>query len=424
MYGLPYSKCKGDEEMPIHVTSEIGRLKKVLLHRPGGELEQLVPEYLDQLLFDDIPYLKTAQKEHDYFADVLRGQGAKVVYLEDLVAETIAQSSEIKEQFVHEFIEESGNVARHYRKELTGILLNAPSPKALVRKTMAGTGAAELTNGTRGPLVKAMTHKVQFILDPIPNLYFTRDPFATIGEGASMNRMFSKTRNRETIYGRYILSYHPDFRGKVPFYYRTSAPFSIEGGDILNLTERVLAVGISQRTSPEAIELLAKGLFGSERCAVDTILAMDIPDLRAYMHLDTVFTQLDRDKFTVHPGVLDTLQIYILKKQGVQGAFTVEISQRDLRETLEESLQIDMVTLIRCGGKDQVASAREQWNDGANTLCLAPGVVAVYDRNTITNRILEEHGITVLPIPSSELSRGRGGPRCMSMPLQRDDVPV
>ncbi len=407
--------------MTIRVTNEIGQLKKVLLHRPGHELEQLVPELLDQLLFDDIPYLDAAQREHDHFANVLRENGAEVVYLEDLVAETIAQNESIKQRFIGDFIRESGPVALHYRKEIERILLDLGDEKQIVDKTMSGIGLSEVESSLSGPLVKALHHKLGFITDPIPNLYFTRDPFATIGEGVSLNRMFSITRNRETLYGRYLLNHHPDYRGRVPFYYDCGDAFSIEGGDILNLNEHVLAIGISQRTTPEAIELIARNLFIEGRSKVDNILAIDIPNIRAYMHLDTVFTQIDRATFTIHPGILDAASIYVLKKADGSGAFTVTKSRHSVQNTLAEALACEKVTLIRCGGMDHVASLREQWNDGANTLCIAPGVVVVYDRNNITNRILADSGITVLQIPSSELSRGRGGPRCMSMPLVREE---
>ena len=256
------------------------------------------------------------------------------------------------------------------------------------------------------------------MLDPIPNLYFTRDPFACIGEGVSLNAMYSPTRRRETIYGQYILKYHPDFAGQVPFYYRREDPFSIEGGDILNLSPRLLAVGISQRTTPEAIEILARNIFRDETAEIRTILALDIPNLRAFMHLDTVLTQVDRDTFTVHPEILGSLRVYRMTSGGRD---SLQVTERTgtLEEILAEEMGLTRVKLIRCGGGDRVASEREQWNDGSNTLCIAPGKVVVYDRNYVTNAILRNNGIQVLEMPSSELSRGRGGPRCMSMPLRR-----
>ena len=379
--------------MAIHVKSEIGKLKKVMLHRPGQELEHLVPEDLERLLFDDIPYLKTAKIEHDMFAEIMRGQGVEVVYLEDLTADVL-KNPEKKEQFVREFIAEGGASAAKVRDQLYDYLMKISDEKELVLKTMSG----------------------------IPNLYFTRDPFACIGNGVSLNRMYSRTRRRETLYGKYILKYNPDFAGKVPFYYDRDMDFSIEGGDILNLSNKVIAIGISQRTTPEAIELLAQNIFVDKASEIETIIALDIPAVRAFMHLDTVCTQVDYDKFTIHPGIMQTLRIFEIKPGDRKGQLKVTESDAMLSDILAKYLELDKVTLIKCGGKDRIASEREQWNDGSNTLCIEPGKVVVYDRNYVTNEILRQHGIEVLEMASSELSRGRGGPRCMSMPLEREDL--
>ena len=407
--------------MAIHVKSEIGKLKKVMLHRPGQELEHLVPEDLERLLFDDIPYLKTAKIEHDMFAEIMRGQGVEVVYLEDLTAEVL-KNPEKKEQFVREFIAEGGASAAKVRDQLYEYLINIEDEKELVLKTMSGIRASELNVKLSCPLVSLVKKESQFLLDPIPNLYFTRDPFASIGNGVSLNRMYSRTRRRETLYGKYILKYHPDFAGKVPFYYDRDMDFAIEGGDILNLSNKVIAIGISQRTTPEAIELLAQNIFACETSEIETIIALDIPSVRAFMHLDTVCTQVDYDKFTIHPGIMQTLRIFEIKQGNQKGQLKVTESDAMLSDILAKYLELDKVTLIKCGGKDRIASEREQWNDGSNTLCIEPGKVVVYDRNYVTNEILRQHGIEVLEMASSELSRGRGGPRCMSMPLERENI--
>lgn len=404
--------------MPICVRSETGTLEQVLLHRPGAELEQLVPGELERLLFDDIPYLQAAQKEHDAFAEMLRHNGTQVLYLEELMAQTLAADPQVRRRFVRQFIEEGGRIARHFQPALYEYL-TALADDELVRRTMTGVSMEEfLPEGQQGALVSLTRGSHRFVLDPIPNLYFTRDPFACIGEGVSLNAMYSPTRRRETIYGQYILKYHPDFAGKVPFYYRREDPFSIEGGDILNLSPRLLAVGISQRTTPEAIEILARNIFRDETAEIRTILALDIPNLRAFMHLDTVLTQVDRDTFTVHPEILGSLRVYRMTSGGRD---SLQVTERTgtLEEVLAGEMGLTRVKLIRCGGGDRVASEREQWNDGSNTLCIAPGKVVVYDRNYVTNAILRDNGIQVLEMPSSELSRGRGGPRCMSMPLRR-----
>lgn len=407
--------------MAIHVKSEIGKLKKVMLHRPGQELEHLVPEDLERLLFDDIPYLKTAKIEHDMFAEIMRGQGVEVVYLEDLTADVL-KNPEKKEQFVREFIAEGGASAAKVRDQLYDYLMKISDEKELVLKTMSGIRASELNVKMSCPLVSLVKKESQFLLDPIPNLYFTRDPFACIGNGVSLNRMYSRTRRRETLYGKYILKYHPDFAGKVPFYYDRDMDFSIEGGDILNLSNKVIAIGISQRTTPEAIELLAQNIFVDKASEIETIIALDIPAVRAFMHLDTVCTQVDYYKFTIHPGIMQTLRIFEIKPGDRKGQLKVTESDAMLSDILAKYLELDKVTLIKCGGKDRIASEREQWNDGSNTLCIEPGKVVVYDRNYVTNEILRQHGIEVLEMASSELSRGRGGPRCMSMPLEREDL--
>ena len=406
--------------MAIHVKSEIMPLKRVLLHRPGQELEHIVPDALERLLFDDIPFLQGAQREHDYFAQLLREQGVTVTYLEDAVAETLGQDSALREQFIDDLIQANGSMAWTYAEEIRAYLRAIPDEKELVLQTMAGLPFRALEIKRSNSLHAMLSDNTQFVLEPTPNLYFTRDPFASIGRGASVHRMYSATRNRESIYGRYMLQYHPDFAGKVPFYYDPEEPFSIEGGDILNLSARVLAVGISQRTKPEAVERLAKRIFGDEAAEIDTILAIEIPPIRAFMHLDTVLTQVGEGTFVMHPGILDRLRMFQLRPGG-KGELSVREVELPFRQALAHYLGLDDVTLIYCGGDDVIAAQREQWNDGANTLCIAPGVVITYDRNYVTNQILADQGIEVLKIPSSELSRGRGGPRCMSMPLERRD---
>ena len=405
----------------INVQSEIGPLKKVLLHRPGEELERLVPGELERLLFDDIPHLVAAVREHDAFAETLRGNGAEVVYLSDLAAETLRLTPDRREPFIRRFIAESGESSVSCRDELFRLLSGIREEKELILKMMAGVTVSELDRKEQGTLTALAGRSSRFALDPIPNLYFTRDPFACIGHGVSLNRMYSVTRRRETIFGELIFRYHPDYAGRVPLYYNRQLPYCIEGGDVLVLGKKALAIGISQRTSTEAIDLLAERLFADEESGIERILALDIPNVRAYMHLDTVFTQLDADKFLVHPGILETLRIFLLEKDGTGPA---HVSQMDkpLSQVLAEVLGLPSVSLIRCGGGDRVTSEREQWNDGSNVLCVRPGTVIAYDRNRVTNELLREQGIEVLEIPSSELSRGRGGPRCMSMPLLREEI--
>ena len=410
----------------INVTSEIKPLKKVLLHRPGNELLNLTPDTLQELLFDDIPYLPVAQREHDEFARVLKENGVEVVYLENLMTEVISLSPEIREEFLKQFIYEAGIRTPKYRDLVFQYLNSFKDPLELVLKTMEGIQVSEINQRlkkTDKSLVDLVTEETQFLAAPMPNLYFTRDNFASIGNGISLNRMYSVTRNRETIYAEYIFKYHPEFKDQVDKYFSRDLPYHIEGGDILNLNEHILAVGISQRTCADAIDELAKNLFKDKKCKIDTVLAFNIPNSRAFMHLDTVFTQIDRNKFTYHPGIMDTLQVFEITEGNDENS-DEDLNVIEINDSLENILSTYLkmpVTLIPCAGGDKVAAEREQWNDGSNTLCIAPGVVIVYDRNNITNQVLRENGLKVLEIPGAEISRGRGGPRCMIMPLIRED---
>ena len=411
----------------INVRSEIGPLKKVLLHRPGNELLNLTPDSLSRLLFDDIPFLPDAQAEHDEFARALKENGIEVVYLEDLMASVLELSDDIEDKFIRQFIYEAGITTPKYKNLVFDYLKSFNNKKELVLKTMEGIKLEEISRAKRDvekSLVDLVSEESDFLADPMPNLYFTRDPFASAGNGVILNKMYSVTRNRETIYAEYIFNYHPDFKDKLDKYYDRYLPYHIEGGDVLNLNSHILAVGISQRTEAAAIDELAKNCFRDPNCKIDTILAFNIPESRAFMHLDTVFTQIDYDKFTYHPGIMDTLQVFEITEGDIPDS-DEDLNVTEVNGSLEEILEKYLgreIEVIPCAGGEKISSEREQWNDGTNTLCIAPGVVVVYDRNNITNNILREHGIKVIEVSSAELSRGRGGPRCMSMPLIREDI--
>ena len=401
----------------INVYSEIGKLKTVLLHYPGEELNNLIPKYLGELLFDDIPWLPLAQKEHDAFANAFRKAGVKVVYLEDLVAEVL-KDSKIKDQFIKEFVSEANIHSETLKEILTEYLENIADPKELVLKTMAGIKKSEMESNKKITLTDYVT-EYPFICNPMPNLYFTRDPFASIYDGISLNKMYSVTRSRETIYAKYIFLYHKDYKGTKLFYNRDNE-LNIEGGDILVLNKETLIVGVSERTHSGAIERLAKNMFYDNNTSLKRILAFTIPKMRTFMHLDTVFTQVDYDKFTIHKECYDSLKIYeVTRDEANFGKLKVKELNDKLEIVLEHYIG-KKVTLIPCGGEDSVSAAREQWSDGSNTIAIAPGEVIAYERNDITNKTLENYGIIVHTIPSSELSRGRGGPRCMCMPLERE----
>ena len=404
--------------MKIDVFSEIGTLKTVLLHRPGKELENLTPDILERLLFDDIPYLKVAQEEHDAFAKVLRDNGVEVLYIKDMVVEALNHHPEVKQNFIRHFVEES-RIRSNSVKEAVFMYLDNLPVNQMVEKAIEGIRKHDITFIKGNGIMDMLEDEYPFYTDPMPNILFQRDPFATIGNGIVINKMFTEARQRETILSEYMFNYHPRFEDEeIPKYIDRNYRYNSEGGDMLVLNDETLAIGISKRTDPRAIEHLARELFAANT-SFKTILAFNIPKTRAFMHLDTVFTQIDYDKFTIHPGIMKELTIFEITKDGDQ----LEVSKvvTTLEDILEKHLKRP-VTLINCGGGDVITSGREQWNDGANTLCIAPGVVIVYSRNHVTNEILRKEGIKVLEIPSSELSRGRGGPRCMSMPLSRQKI--
>ena len=405
-------------ETGIHNTSEIGRLKRVMLHRPGGELENLMPEYLERLLFDDIPYLREAQREHDAFADCLRGQGVEVVYLTDLVVESITDDT-VRQDLLRQFLAESGVEDQRTRDRLEEYLGEMPD-REMVAAMMAGVRKSQLRDrgGSLGDYLSAAEDEYPFAVDPLPNLYFTRDPFATIGTGVSIHKMHTATRNRETLFGKFIFAHHPVYRN-APQWYDRGETTSLEGGDILVLSPKVLAVGISQRTREDSIDTLAQTVLSQSK-TFRKVLAFNIPKTRSFMHLDTVFTMVDYDKFTVHPNILSSITVFVMELNE-NGKMQIRQEDGRLEDILKEHLELDSVTLIPCGRGSEIDAAREQWSDGSNTLAITPGEVVVYSRNYVTNRSLEEAGVRIHVIPSAELSRGRGGPRCMSMPLWRDD---
>lgn len=406
-------------ENPLHVTSEIGRLVSVILHRPSNELENLTPNLMEKLLFDEIPYLKEAIREHDYFATTLKRQGVEVLYLQDLITEAIADKK-VRVNLIKDFL----NEARIYDLGMEEALLEYFDGKddgMLIRKMMSGLRKSELPNIANKSLAYLVNETYPFILDPMPNLYFTRDPAAIIGNGITLNRMKTSTRNRETLFMKYIIENHPRFKGAgIPVLFNRDEKTSLEGGDTLVLNKHVLAIGISERSQAHSIQTLARNIFDSGQ-SFNTILAFNIPKKRAFMHLDTVFTMIDYNKFTIHHEIEGPLTVYSITKEE-DNRIHINEENATLEDILKKHLGLSDITLIRCAGGDKIDGPREQWNDGSNTLAIAPGEVVVYSRNYVTNRILNENGVKTHVIHSSELSRGRGGPRCMSMPIIREDI--
>ena len=395
----------------INVNSEIGTLKSVLLKRPGAEVENITPDTMERLLFDDIPFLKIAQEEHDFFADTLRDNGVETLYVDDLAVEALDSDDVIRHRFVQQYLDEAGYGIGTTHDALFNYLETFDT-REMVTKLYAGIRRNEFDfeNDSLHDLAGRDAAN-PFLLDPLPNAYFTRDPQASMGNGITINHMTYKARQPESLFTEFIMQYHPRFAGHVDIWRDRNHNTRIEGGDELILNDHVIAIGVSQRTSSKSIEALAKELFANPNSHFDTVVAVEIPHNHAMMHLDTVFTMVNRDQFTVFPGIMDAggqMNIFIMTP-GPDG--TVKLAHRtDLGKTLQKVLDLPELDLIETGSGDEIVAPREQWNDGSNTLTIAPGEVVTYNRNYVSNELLRRHGIIVHEVISSELSRGRGGP--------------
>ena len=402
----------------IHNFSEIGKLNKVLLHRPGRELEKLTPNNFERLLFDDIPYLKVAQQEHDQFAQILKDNDVEVCYYEVEAAKALVDEK-IKYNFVKEFVELSEIHSEGRKNAITEFLLEK-KPDELIEYAISGIFRREIRHISTNSLADLVEQNEPIVSDPMPNLYFTRDPGACVGNGINIHHMSTPARRREALLLKYMVKYNRDFALEdTPMWYDVYGNYSIEGGDVLVLSKDMVAVGYSQRTTLAGIENFAENLL--KNSTFKKVLVFDIPKCRAFMHLDTVFTMVDYDKFTIHPEIEGPLGVYEITL-GEGGQLKFNAMKDELNKILALELKLPAVDLIRCGGSDLIAAQREQWNDGSNTLCIAPGTVITYERNYVTNDLLDKKGVKVLTMPSAELSRGRGGPRCMSCPVNRDDL--
>jgi arginine deiminase len=387
--------------------SEVGRLRTVLLHRPGTELQRLTPRNNDKLLFDGIPWVGRAQEEHDAFAQTLRDHGVEVLYLADLLAQTLREPAAR-----HQCVAAVVNDPRH-GDTLRSVLrshLESLHPDDLASVLISGLAHEEL-HGGRG-LAYTLMHKHEFVIDPLPNLLFTRDSSVWIGDHVAITSLAMPARRRETTLTSAIFTYHPRFAGTRHVY--DSGLESLEGGDVLLLAPGVLAVGTGERTTPAGVERLARRVF--EEGLARTVLAVPIAQERATMHLDTVCTMVDVDALLMYPNVADQL-VAIAMTPGEEG---VEIAEpQPFLQAAAKAMGIDTLRIIDTG-LDPITAEREQWDDGNNTLAIGPRLAVAYERNVETNARLEDAGIEVLPIAGSELGSGRGGPRCMSCPISRD----
>jgi arginine deiminase len=391
------------------VGSEVGRLRTVVLHRPGAELRRLTPRNNDDLLFDGVPWLERAQQEHDRFAATLREHEVEVLYLHELLTEVLAVPA-AREQLLDSALRPE-SIGPALAPALAEHLAAAP-PAELAGVLMAGMAREELPVRTGG-LVEAMAQPQEFVIRPLPNLLFTRDSAVWLDHGVAVTQLAMPARRRESAITGAIYTHHPRFAGTELLYGGSVADQAwLEGGDVLVLAPGVLAIGVGQRTSPAGVEAFAQRLFATEEA--ETVLAVPIAQDRATMHLDTVCTMVDRDAVVMYPPLADALEAYVVEPGRVGGP-------EPFLAAAARAMGIGELRVIDTG-LDPVTAEREQWDDGNNTLAIAPGRVIAYERNTETNARLAEEGIDVVVIAGSELGTGRGGPRCMSCPVLRDPV--
>jgi arginine deiminase len=395
----------------VGVESEVGQLRTVMLHRPGNELRRLTPRNNDELLFDGIPWVDRAQDEHDAFAQALRDRGVEVLYLGELLTEALGDE-QARARAIEDTVEDLrlGDTLRDHLRSALGEM----DPGRLAGTMIAGVRNDEVRAG--GLVTSLLAHE-DFLIDPLPNLLFTRDSSVWIADSVAVTSLTMPARVRETQLTELIYTFHPRFAGRDRVYdHRLER---VEGGDVLALGAGVLAVGVGERTTPAGAERLARRVFA--KGLAHTVLVVPIAQQRATMHLDTVCTMVDVDAVLMYPNVAEDLRAVAVTAAPDGDGLQIAPSEPFL-VAAAKALGIDTLRRIDTG-LDPVTAEREQWDDGNNTLAIAPRVCIAYERTVETNARLEEAGIEVIRLAGSELGSGRGGPRCMSCPVERDPLP-